>query len=367
MRISRIAVYRTDLPYVGGTYTWGPGRVFEVGDTTVVTIETDTGVYGCGECCPMEGNYAEAYPEGVRSAAARLARALLGQDPRQIGRVERMMDEALKGHGYAKSAFDAACWDILGKSTGLPVYMLLGGKLSAHAPMYRVVPQAAPDAMAGEMQKYREAGYRVFQIKVGSDPDGDIERIRATVPHLKPGERAFVDANTGWRMDEAVRVVRAVQDLDFYVEQPCLTYEECLHVRRSTSHPMKLDECVGNIRMVERMIADRAAEVLSIKVSREGGLTKSRRIRDLCVEHGIALVIEDVWGGEIVTAAHAHLAVSTPQELLMSSTDLHNYTTVSTGCPGPAVESGNLFAPEAPGLGVEPRFDILGEPVHIYE
>jgi L-alanine-DL-glutamate epimerase-like enolase superfamily enzyme len=80
------------------------------------------------------------------------------------------MDEVLKGHGYAKSAFDAACWDILGKSTGLPVYMLLGGKLSEYAPIYRVVPQAAPDAMAGEMQKYREAGYRYSRSRWARTP-----------------------------------------------------------------------------------------------------------------------------------------------------------------------------------------------------
>ena len=68
MRITRISVYRKTMPYVGGTYGWGPGRIFTAADSTVVAVETDAGITGCGECSPMEGNYLAAYPEGVRAA-----------------------------------------------------------------------------------------------------------------------------------------------------------------------------------------------------------------------------------------------------------------------------------------------------------
>ena len=332
----------------------------------MVAIETDAGVSGCGESCPIGGNYLAAHAEGIRAAASVLAPALLGQDPRQLGRIEWIMDEVLKGHVYAKAAFDTACWDILGKATGQPLWMLLGGKFVQAAPMYRVAPQKPPAEMAAEMAAHRAAGYRQFQIKVGADWVTDIERIRATVPALEPGETAFADANTGWRVDHALRVCRAVRDLDLYIEQPCLTYEECLQVRARTDLPMKLDECITDLVAAERAVADRAAEVICIKISKHGGLTKARRIRDALAEHGIPMVVEDTWGGEIVTAALAHLAASTPAALLVNSTDLHNYVEGTTGTPAPATRDGCLIASDAPGLGVEPDLASLGAPVSVY-
>lgn len=88
MRIKKISVYRKILPYVGGSYAWGPGRTLTNADTTIVVIDTDAGISGCGECCPIDGNYLAAYPEGCRAAMPRLSRALVGEDPRQIGRIE---------------------------------------------------------------------------------------------------------------------------------------------------------------------------------------------------------------------------------------------------------------------------------------
>jgi len=367
MKITRVSVYAKRLPYVGGTYCWGPGNEISVADATVIVIDTDAGISGCGEFTPCGENYMIAHSGGIRGAAELLSKAVLGEDPRQVGKIERIMDLALKQHGYAKAPFDAACWDILGKAVGQPVWMLLGGKLTEAAPMYRVAPQKPPDQMVAEMEQHRAAGYRQFQVKVGADWVADIDRILATVPALKPGETAFVDANTGWRVDHAIRVARATQHLDFYLEQPCLSYEECLQVRARTNLPMKLDECVTDLRMAERIVADRSAEVVCLKVSKQGGLSKSRRMRDYLAEHGIPVFCEDSWGGEITTAAVAHLAASTPAELMMSSTDLHNYNIGSTGKPGPRTENGCLIASDEPGLGVEPDFENIGEPIAVYQ
>jgi len=362
MKITKVSVYQKTLPYVGGTYVWGPGRVISNADTTVVVLDTDAGLSGCGECCPIGGNYLRAYAEGVRAAMPRLANVILGEDPRQVGKIEQIMDEELKGHGYAKAAIDAACWDILGKSCGQPVWMLMGGKFNEALPMYRVAPIKSPEETIEEMEQIRAQGYKQFQIKVGADWAQDIERIKATVPLLKAGEKAFADANTGWRVDEAIKVCRAVRDLDVYIEQPCLTYEECQHVRGRTDLPMKLDECIDSLAMAERVVRDHGAEVVCIKISKQGGLTKSKRMRDYLAEHRMPMVVEDTWGGEIVTSALGHLAASTPKEFHVNSTDLHNYVVGSTGIPAPATKDGCLLVTDTPGLGVEPDFASLGEP-----
>lgn len=367
MKITKISVYKTHLPYIGGEYVWGSGNIISIGSTSVIVIETDAGLTGCGEFSPCGENYMVAHSEGVEAVTKLLAPILIGQDPRQVAKIERLMDTALLGHGYAKAPIDAACWDILGKATVQPVWMLMGGKLTEGAPMYRVIPQKSKNETIAEMTSHREAGYRQFQIKVGGDWVTDIERIRAAVPLLKPGEQALADANQGWRVDNAIRVARATRDLDYILEQPCQTYQECQQVRRKTDLPMKLDECVTDIRMAHRIVEDKGADLVCLKISNLGGLSKARKVRDYFIDNRIPVIAEDTWGGEITTAAVAHFAASTPKEFLINSTDLHNYNTRSTGIGGPTTKDGKLYASDLPGLGVEPDFESLGTPVAVYE
>ncbi len=366
MKITRIRVFNTDLPYVDGFYAWGAGNRISVAKSTVVVIDTDAGVQGCGEFTPCGENYMVAHSEGVAAFARLAAPHLLGEDPMQVARMERLMDHLVQGHGYAKAPFDAAFWDILGQATHQPVWMLMGGKLTDGAPMYRVAPQRSKDETVAELERHRAAGYRQFQIKVGADWRTDIDRIRDTVPLLKPGEKAMADANQGWRVDNAIRVARATKDLDFILEQPCHSYEECQQVRRIAEQPMKLDECVTGILAAQRIVADRGAEICCLKISNLGGLSKARRVRDYLIDNGIPVVAEDTWGGEITSAALAHFAASTPEDYLINSTDLMNYNTRSTGLGGPSVANGKLYATDTPGLGVTPDFDSLGPAVAIY-
>jgi L-alanine-DL-glutamate epimerase-like enolase superfamily enzyme len=363
MKITRLSAYRVALPLHEGSYNWSGGKSVTVFDSTVVQVETDAGVTGFGEVCPLGPFYLPAYANGVRAGLAELGPHLLGEDPRQLQKLNRRMDAALKGHPYVKSGIDMACWDILGKATGQPVCMLLGGRYGEDFGLYRAISQDTPEAMAERVAGYRAEGYQRFQLKVGGDPAVDIDRIRAVAAKLRTGDRLIADANTGWLMHDALRVVRAVRDVDVYIEQPCLSYEECLTVRRHTDHPFVLDEVIDSIDVLLRGHADRAMDVVNIKISKLGGLTKARQARDLCASLGVAMTLEDSWGGDIVTAAIAHLAHSTPPELLFTATDFNSYVTVSIADGAPRRVNGRLAASTAPGLGVTPRFDVLGKPV----
>ncbi|HZY91017.1 MAG TPA: cis-3-hydroxy-L-proline dehydratase [Gemmataceae bacterium] len=367
MKIQCIRAYQVDLPLHEGTYKWSGGKSVTVFDSTVVAIETDAGLVGFGEVCPLGPFYLPAYAGGVRAGIAELGPHLLGEDPCQLGRLNRRMDAALKGHPYVKSALDMACWDILGKATGQPVCVLLGGRYGDDFGLYRAISQESPEAMAARVAGYRAEGYRRFQLKVGGDPDVDVERIRAVAAKLRPGDRLVADANTGWLMHDALRVVRAVRDVDVYIEQPCLSYEECLTVRRHTDHPFILDEVIDSIEMLLRGRADLAMDVVNLKISKLGGLTRARQARDLCASLGVAMTLEDSWGGDVVTAAIAHLAHSTPPEFLFTATDFNSYVTVSTADGAPRRANGRMAASTAPGLGVTPRMDVLGKPVVVVE
>jgi L-alanine-DL-glutamate epimerase-like enolase superfamily enzyme len=247
MKITSIAVYQVDLPLHEGSYCWSEGNRVDQFDSTVVLVETDSGVDGVGEACPLGPCYLPAYATGVRAGVREIAPQLLGDDPTQLAVLNQKMDLVMKGHPYVKSAIDMACWDILGKIAGLPLCILLGGRFGDDVQLYRAISQRSAAEMAENVSAYRSEGYRRFQLKVGGQADDDIARIRAVREILAPGDTLVADANTGWRMHEALRVVNAVADLDVYIEQPCPTYEQCLNVRRNTTLPMVLDEVIDSV------------------------------------------------------------------------------------------------------------------------
>ena len=276
------------------------------------------------------------------------------------------MDALLKGHPYAKSAIDMACWDILGQVAGMPVHRLLGGRSQEGLRLYRAISQQDPATMAERVAGYREEGYTKFQLKVGGDPGQDIERIRQCRAALGRGELLVADANCGWTQHDAVRVVAAVKDLDVYIEQPCRTYEECLSVRRRTALPFILDEVIDGVPALLRAIQDQACDAINLKIAKVGGLTTARLMRDLAAAAGLAMTIEDTWGGDIVTAAIAHLAQSTPPSLLLSTTDFNSYGTKEIATGAPKRCNGLMAASDAPGLGCKIIPGALGEPVATY-
>jgi len=363
MKISRISAHTAELEYAGEAYRFSQGRSYRSFRTTVAVVETDAGLRGYGEACPCGPAYMPAYAEGLIPALQQLAPDLVGQDPRQPAAILRRMDLSLNGHAVAKTLVDLACWDLLGKACEQPLYVLLGGKLLERVPLHRVVPLGTPDETIAVMDGLRDRGFRHFQIKLGQGVESDIAYMQAIQGKRHPGEILVGDANAAWRRDQAIRISAALRGMDCYLEQPCREYDECLSVRRSVTHPIKLDECLESVGDVRRAIADDAMDAIAVKLSKFGGITRSRVIRDLCADAGIALTIEEAWGSGIASAAAAHLAVSTPPETLLNGTDIHNYNANQIAFGAPEVADGCMTVSDRPGLGVEPDPAALGEPV----
>ena len=366
MRIASIRVYQVDLPLVEGRYAWADGKFVEVFDSTVTEVETDDGLLGCGEVCPLGPFYLPAFGPGARTAIAELAPHLLGTDPRELAKVNQIMDGALLGHAYAKSALDMACWDLLGKAAGLPVCTLLGGRFGEDIELYRAISQESAEQMAAKVAGFRAEGYRKFQLKVGGDPEDDIDRIRAVAAVLERGELLMADANCGWLANDAIRVARAVDDLDVYIEQPCRELDKCIAVRRQISQPFILDESIDDIEALLYAHQQKAMDAINLKIAKVGGLTKAKQIRDLCICLGIPMNVEDSWGGDVTTAAIAHLAHSTPHRFRFAATDFNSYVTTSNASGAPQRVDGKMRAATAPGLGVELDRRVLGEPIAQY-
>lgn len=363
MKIDRISVFALNLPLTDGIYAWSGGNSISGYDTTVVRIDTDAGVTGWGEVCPLGPFYLPAYAAGARTGIAELAPSLLGADPLQLSALNRRMDLALKGHLYVKSPIDIACWDIFGKVAGRPVCDLLGGRFGDLMPVYWSVSQDTPEGMVETMHRIRESGIANWQLKVGGEDEAtDIRRI-ALAAAAFPDDLIIADGNTGWLPRQARRVVKAIEDLDIAFEQPCASYENCRTVRHATKLPFVLDECIENIEALVRAIGDNALDILNIKIGKVGGLTKAKAMRDLCVAAGLAVTIEDMPGGDLTGATILHLAQSTPEAHRFSVTSSYLKTHVRFATGGPVVENGKTRANGTPGLGVEPEAALLGQPI----
>lgn len=367
MKITEINVYQVNLPLKEGRYSWANNNFVEIFDSTILEIITDTGLKGYSECCPLGSAYLPSFARGVRAGLDEISPHLITQNPLNLNKINYLMDSVLRGHPYAKAPIDIACWDLLGKATNQPVYSLLGGAAQDDVKLYRAISQQSPEHMAEKIKIYSSEGYTKFQLKVGGDPYEDIERIKTARNILKPSDTLVADANTGWSGHDAIRVANAIANLDVYLEQPCMSYEECISIRRRSNLPFVLDEAIDSPQMLVRGIAENAMDVINLKISKVGGLTQAKLMRDLCVTHRIPMTIEDTWGGDITTATVAHLAYSTPSMFCFSATDFNSYVTIKIADGAPERVNGAMIPSHQPGLGIVPDFDVLGYPVAHYD
>ena len=364
MRINRVEVYPFQLTYVHGTYVMSGGRTIGALPSTLVRVSTDAGLHGWGEVCPLGSTYLAAHAGGARAALALLAPSLLGLDPTNLAAVNDAMDATLMGHEYAKSPLDVACWDLTGRALGASVTTLLGGLRQARFPLYLAVPLGAPEAMRDFVLARRAEGVHRFQLKVGGDPEADGARARQVVEATGAEDLIVADANCGWRLNDAIRAARLMEGLPrLYLEQPCPTFEECIEVRRHTTLPMVYDEVVHDVPTLLRAVGAGGAGAFNLKVSKVGGLTKARLMRDLAQDLGIQVTIEDTWGGDLVSATSAHLAASTRPEALLTVSFMNDWTQEHVAGHQPRSAGGFGSAPTGPGLGIEVDLGRLGEPL----
>ena len=366
MKITQISVYQVDLPFDHGVYKLSGGRSWTALDSTVIRIDTDEGIVGWGETCPFGPNYVEAFARGARAGIGELAPLLLGRDPGQPAVIYNLMDREMRGHPYVKSGIDMACWDVFGKLAKQPLYTLFGGMLSEFPPTAGGIPPEHGEQMDQRIAFHREEECRQFSTKASGDTEADIEYLLRLGEIMLPGESVKIDANGGWRVDQALRIMRATEAVDAYFEQPCASYEECRAVRQSCSRPILLDECALEMDTIVRAWHEGVCDGINLKIARVGGLSPALQMRDLCVELGIPMYVQCSGGSQITQAAIVHLAHSIAPERLLYIWDIGDFTSLQTVArPFPRRDS-KMHAHASPGLGVKPLESVLGEPVEVY-
>ena len=373
MKITRIEVYASHLPYAGGTYRLSGGRSYDGFDATFARVMTDTGLEGWGESTPFGATYIAAHAGGVRAGLEEVAPAVLGLDPRVPERVNDAMDAALVGHNHVKTPIDVACWDIAAKSAGLAVCDPFGGRVPGRVPVISSIGSDTPEAMRANVAKHRRMGFTGHSVKVGAaeaegGPALDAERLAACLADRQPGEWFLADANGGMTTEHAMRFLALLPPgLDFVLEAPCASWAETARLRPHCNVPLLLDELVQTEEDLIAAIREDLCDGVGLKISKQGGLTRTRRQLTIARAAGLTVSIQETTGSAIAFSAILHAAQATPRHMLRCALDCRAMVTPVTAAFDAPVTNGGAEAPATPGLGLTPDLAVLGDPVDVYE
>ena len=359
--IARVRGYRVALPLRDGVYAMSHGT-YDAVDTVVVALDTVGGATGWGETATAGSFYAQAFGAGAQAGVTELAPELLGLDACQPRAVLARMDALMRGQAYVKSAIDVACWDAAARLRGEPLWRTLGARFGDAVALYNVVTVGSVAEAEARTRVLLERGYGRLQVKVGADPVLDAERLHAVRALTGDDVVLFADANGGFSTAGALRFLALTGDLDYTLEQPCATYAECRQLRPACSRPLVLDESIESLADLLLAHRDGVADGITVKLSRVGGITRAKLIRDVAVETGIHVTVEDGGGASLATAAIVGLGLGTPERLRLHTCDFQRWLTSDNADGLPAASGGRQAPPDGPGLGVTVREADLGEP-----
>ncbi len=358
---SKIVTIPVRTPYVT---SYGVLKAFS---NVLVWISTDEDVVGIGESAYVGGGpVREETPESTKPLIdLYLAPAIIGEDPFDIERIHEKMNRVVPRNLVAKAGIDLALWDLMGKILDLPVYKLLGGTYKREIPVTYTLSMDTPEKMAEEASFRKSEGYSTVVIKIGHDPEGDVERLRLVREAVGPAIKIRLDANEGYRPDQAIRVIRKMERYEpEFVEEPVKRWDldGMAKVTRAVDTPISSDESNSSLETVMKIIQKGAADILNIKVSKNGGLLNCKKIAAIADANGIPCLVGGDNTYEITRQACRQLATSTPAVQRGFG---------SEGC-GPASQSkiddvtktvvtyddvrsmgGYVVASPGPGLGIE--------------
>ncbi len=290
MKITDIKTYRMQVPLVR-PFRIALGLITHA-VSCLVEVETDEGIIGYGEGSPGPLITGENL-DGTIATVERLKEKLIGMDPRDIEAIYTVMNRTVAYAGTAKAAIDLACHDIIGKSTKLPLYKVLGG-LSGEIETDMTVGIDDPAVMAERAKAYVQAGFNVIKTKVGVDFASDLARVRAIREAVGDQVKIRLDANQGWKAKEAVELINRLNEYDIeLVEQPVprFDFEGLKFVTAHSSVPIMADESCWDSKDALQLVSQRAVDLINIKLMKCGGLYEAKKITAIAEAAGVEVML----------------------------------------------------------------------------
>ena len=290
-------------------------------DTSNIVLEiyTDEAIVGYGESDPWPAFTGDTAESVVAILAKCLCPSLIGKDPTDIDMVNGLMDKVLRGNGTSKASIDVACHDILGKIQGCPVCDLIGKRKRDAVKCFWAVGGNTPEETANEILAIKKEKFWGCMIKIGTDWQLDVNRTLAAREVVGDDFPLIADANQGWDVETAIRYGKAVERANLlFFEQPVKYWDVdgLARIRTNVPMPISADEGVSDIHAAKTLVKEHACDYFSIKISKNGGITKAKEICEYANEHGIKLFFNSMLEEGVTQTASFHLALTTPNILM---------------------------------------------------
>ncbi|RNF39842.1 mandelate racemase/muconate lactonizing enzyme family protein [Planococcus salinus] len=364
MKIAKVDIYGIRLP-LHEPFIVSYDRYDDM-PVILVKIELADGTVGWGEAVPDQHVTGETHHSVMQILEHELAPLLKGLSPFQIELIHKKMNKKILGNPTAKAAIDCALYDLMGKITGQPVYQLIGGKAHDFLVMPQVISIKSPGEMAEDARRIVGEGFRNVKIKVGTDAETDIERIRAVRNAIPKEVNLRVDANQGWDRISAVTVIEKTKDclVDWY-EQPVLAADilSMQEIRRVSHAKVMIDEGIHGTGDLLNVIQNRSADMVNIKLMKTGGIYPALAMASMAEAAGLPCQVGSMVESAVGTMAGAHLSIARD---IIQSNELVGPFMFSKDVASVSFDGDVLRFPELPGLGVEVNEEIVKELMEVH-
>ena len=359
MKISQVEAIPINVPLKAGLTTKTSHGEHIDSPYVIVRIHSDEGLVGLGEATLSPRWSGETSPGCVAAIQGLLAPVLLGEDPTSVQLLRQKMDGAIRLNPYTKAAVEMALWDLAGKATGLPVYQLLGGRVRQGLPIKMVVGAFEVSKSVKLARQFLEWGTRCLKVKVGLDPEQDLQRVQAVRELTGADFPIGIDANCGWTPSQAKHMLSRLREFDIlFAEQPIPTADaaELAALRRHTDIPLMADESVFTPHDAWQLTKLRAVDILSVNPGKHGGLLGTLEVSHIAKAAGITCSMGSNLELGIGTAAMLHVAAAAPginSERFPGDFIGPLYHKVDMLETSLTLGPERALVPEGPGLGVE--------------
>lgn len=345
--------YRPEYQADKRFYPKGPEQT-----NVIVEIHTDEGMVGIGEAAHSPGIYGETAWETL-AAIDYLGPHLIGQDPLRITWLTMLLDRySPVGNVAAKAGLDIALHDLAGKILGVPVYQLLGGRVHDSLPTH-ITPATYQDTTS-DLLALMGRGYRAFKQKMSGDTDYDIALVSSILDEIPEDVVLSIDVNQGWTVNQTLDIVgvferRKTFPRNLILEQPIDGYDlaGAAEIRRATRIPIMLDDGIRSVADLRNILDARAADIVSLKISRVGGIQRCQQMITMAEAANVAYIVDEINEMRVANTAVAHLAFASKRPIYTGvCCHLLLEQDIVTG-GGVWVENGEAMINDQPGLGIE--------------
>lgn len=364
MLINHIELFQISIPFAEPYHLSKIYGTLHNAQAVIVKIKTDEGLFGLGEADPMTPFTEETPESAIALLHDIIGPQLIGQDPRRINRLESGLDKLVSGYPTVRGAVNMALYDILGKSMQRPVYDLLGGLRHEKLPLLLGISSLDLNDSITAIDKLRGKGVMTVMLKMGEMPIADeIKRFIGIREHYGNTVKLVVDANQGWEVSETLEFIEGIEGYHLELLEQPVARDNLAGLKKICNRatcPLSADESLVEARDAATLIRDRVVDVFSIKVSKNGGLGRSKLISQMAEGFGLKCLMNSMLEFGITQAASLHLGCTLPNLMECG----HAYGSVTRMADditdfGRNISNGFVNVPAEPGLGVNLDEDKL--------